>query len=265
MEVKKSNKGLIITIIILIILLLGSAGYICYDKFLTKEESKQTPPKTEETKEELVPQNEFKPEDIKCKGTDTCEKTIKLAYNGKNHELKLIKKYDSSNKNYLIEVYEDNALIDTIDGGHYEDYWGDGTKPVDNIKNMDGYVYVIDSKYIGLVYTKEGPKSSWYLKFYNGNTPSSEDPINVASYGTSISSESYEYGKSLFVLSALEFDGHSIKYWYRYCNKNIKPTNSDNTVVAQYSLNYDGKKVTKTTGKILTDAVTGGEGFECDE
>ena len=38
MEKKKSNKGLIITIVILIILLLGLAGYICYDKFLTSDE-----------------------------------------------------------------------------------------------------------------------------------------------------------------------------------------------------------------------------------
>ena len=36
MEKKKSNKGLIITIVILIILLLGLAGYICYDKYKVK-------------------------------------------------------------------------------------------------------------------------------------------------------------------------------------------------------------------------------------
>ena len=33
MEVqKKSNKGLIILVVVLIVLLLGSTGYICYDK-----------------------------------------------------------------------------------------------------------------------------------------------------------------------------------------------------------------------------------------
>ena len=39
MEKKKSNTGLIITIVILIIFLLGLAGYICYDKFLTSDEN----------------------------------------------------------------------------------------------------------------------------------------------------------------------------------------------------------------------------------
>lgn len=263
-EKKNKSTGKTITIIILIILLLGTTGYICYDKFLTKEEPKQVEtPKKETKKEELIKQSSFKLEDIECTGTETCEKKMKLAYNNKNHELKLIKKLTDDTKNYKIEVYEDNKLIDTLDGGSSEDFWQEGRQPLDNIKNMDGYVYVIDGKYLGIVYRHEGAKPSWYLKFYNGDTPSQEKPIIVAAYGTSYYSETYENGKDLFVISALEFDGHNIKYWDRYCDSKTKPTNGGNTVVAQYSLKFDGKKVTKTKGKVLTDAQGGGQAGPC--
>ena len=260
----KENKGKTITIVILIILLLGAISYICYDKFLTKDETNKVETKTDPiNKEELIKQISFKLEDIECTGTETCEKKVKLSYNNKNHEIKLIKKLNNDNSKYLIEVYEDNKLIDTLDGGDYQDYWGDGTKPQELIKNMDGYIYVIDSKYLGIVYRNEGPKPSWDLKFYNGNRPSQEQPIPVAAYGTSMKSDSYENGRDLFVLEALEFDGHNIKYWNTYCGNDKKPASKDNIVIAQYNLTYDGTKVTQTTGKILTDAEGGGQESPC--
>ena len=62
MEKKKSNTGLIITIVILIIFLLGAAGYICYDKFLTSDEnnplddSKKVETKPKEEEQQAHPQ-----------------------------------------------------------------------------------------------------------------------------------------------------------------------------------------------------------------
>ena len=48
-ENKKSNKGLIVLVVILSIALLGAIGYICYDKFMVKVEGpKQEEPKQEE-------------------------------------------------------------------------------------------------------------------------------------------------------------------------------------------------------------------------
>lgn len=264
-EKKNKSTGKTITIIILIILLLGTSGYIAYDKLINKPEQKETKEetKTKQQEEDLVTQIKFNLEDFKCVGTETCEKKMKLAYNNKNHELKLIKKLTDDTKNYKIEVYEDNKLIDTLDGGSSEDFWQEGRQPLDNIKNMDGYVYVIDGKYLGIVYRHEGAKPSWYLKFYNGDKPSQEKPIMVAAYGTSFSSESYEDGKQLYVLSALEFDGTTIKYWDMDCSSKQKPTGDGNTIVAQYSLKFDGKKVTKTKGKVLTDAQGGGQAGPC--
>ena len=287
MEVKKSNKGLVITIVILIILLLGAAGYICYDKFLIKEE--QTTPKTEETKEELVPQNEFKLEDIKCKGTDTCEKIIKLAYNGKNHELKLIKKYDSSNKKYLIEVYEDNALIDTVNAGSYDDSEGkivyedkNGNKkvltPSEVVKKMAGRVYVIDSKYLGIVYRHDIVNRNsidnpmWYLKFYNGNKPYKKSML-VAAPSIGIA-ESDGKWNNLHTLEALEFDGTNVKYWGYYC-KNGKLITQDEQkdsydtppyfYAAQYSAKFDGEKVNISIVQILDKVVGMGAEAGCNE
>ena len=69
MEQKKSNIGLIV---FLIILVLGLAGYICYDKFLTKKE----PVKTEEkdNKKDINMGNEYTYEDVA--GTYKFEKEI---------------------------------------------------------------------------------------------------------------------------------------------------------------------------------------------
>ena len=55
-ENKKSNKGLIVLVVILSIALLGAIGYICYDKFMVKvEDPKQEEPKqVEKLSEEEV-------------------------------------------------------------------------------------------------------------------------------------------------------------------------------------------------------------------
>ena len=49
MEKSKTNKGLVVMVVILSIALLGAIGYICYDKFMVKvEDPKQEEPKQEE-------------------------------------------------------------------------------------------------------------------------------------------------------------------------------------------------------------------------
>ena len=46
MEKSKTNKGLVVMVVILSIALLGAIGYICYDKFMVKvEDPKQEEPK----------------------------------------------------------------------------------------------------------------------------------------------------------------------------------------------------------------------------
>ena len=286
MEKKKSNKGLIITIVILIILLLGLAGYICYDKFLTSNKNDALDDRNQTT-EELIKQNEFKLEDIECKGTDTCEKTVKLAYNGKNHEIKLIKKYNSSTKKYLIDLYEDNTLIDTINAGSYDDSEGkivyldeNNNKktfdPLEVVKKMDGRVYVVDSKYLGIVYRMDGitkytldSKPSWYLRFYNENKPYKKS-ILVADKSTSIIKDD---NTNLHTLDALEFDGTNVKYWGYYCKDGEvvtqdKRKNKDGIsydYAAQYSAKFDGEKADVSIGQILDNVTGAGGERSCNE
>ena len=54
---KKSNKGIIVVLVILILAVLGLGGYIVYDKFFTKDEVKKYEPKTE--KKEKLKQPEW--------------------------------------------------------------------------------------------------------------------------------------------------------------------------------------------------------------
>ena len=250
---KKTNKGLIVLIVILIVLLLASVSYICYDKFVNKD----TKPKEETGKqEELVKENSFKLEDIECTGTQTCTKTVKLAYNNKNHEVKLLKK-SSSNQKFTIEVYIDNNLIDTLDGGQPEEIIND-TKLNQMINELDGYIYVLDGKYLAIVYRYEGAKPSWYLKFYNETTPSEEKPILVASYGSSRVKDD----KDLTDISSLEFNGTSIKYWDIYCNGS---NDEDQISAAQYEVAFDGTKITTKVGEILNDVEGGGQSRDCPD
>lgn len=258
---KKSNKGLIVLVVVLIILLLGSIGYICYDKLFSNEKPTEEKPNTIETpKENLITENTFKLSDINCVGTDTdvCEKTVKLSYNNANHNVKLIKKLTDSTK-YSIEVYIDDQLIDTLDGGEFYS-WNDGDKATDWLKNLDGYIYVIDSKYLGIVYRVDSAKPSWLLKFYDDTKPfENNKKIMVANYGGSL----VQNNKTLTDLDALEFDGTSIKYWYYYCGDDIE-TDDGYVAAQQHSVTFDGNKINNTVIKTIKDAIGGGQ-HSCEE
>ena len=261
-EKKNKNKGLIVAIVILILLVLGLGGYIVYDKVLKEEPKQIEQPKEEaiEQQEVLIPENTFKLDNITCENdeTNSCVKKVKLAYNNENHEVKLIKKLIDKDK-YSIEVYIDNVIVETLNGGQFYD-WGENKVATDWINNLDGYIYVIDEKYLGLVYRYEGAKPSWFLKFYNDTKPfGSENDILVASYGGSLAVD----GKTLTDLDALEFDGTSIKYWSQYCGNEIKPKSSNGeeiyVVAQQHSLTFDGNNISNVVNKTVKNAIGGGQ------
>ncbi len=252
---EKKNTGLVVTIIVLVVLLLGLGGYICYDKLYL--DKKDNTPNTNEpvSNEELVKENSFKLSDIQCVlDNNTCSKEVKVSYNNKNHIVKVIKKL-SSNEKYAIEVYVDGALLDTIDGGTFYD-WQDSTVASDWIKNLDGYIYIVDNKYLALVYRYENAKPSWYLRYYNENKKSSDKDILVASYGVSFGSETV--GKDLFNLDKLEFNGNAISFWSEYCKSDIKPDADADLVIAKHSVTFDGNKVNDNIVKTANDAIGGG-------
>ena len=258
MEEKKNNKGLKVLVVILIILLVGSVGYICYDKgmfdnFINKEKPiKEDTDISKAQNEELINQNTFNLGEIDCVGSDTCEKSVKLSYNNANHSVKLIKKL-KDDKKYIVEVYIDDKLIDTVDAGEFYN-WGD-EKPNDWIKEFEGYIYVIDSKYLGIVYPYEGFKRNWSLKFYNGEIPyNNEEPIMVTRNGGSLVAD----GETLSDLSNLEFDGISIRYWSEYCDNDIKPEKGHNMVAQKHSLTFNGSNIDDKVVQTRKDVEQGG-------
>lgn len=89
---KKSNKGLIITIVILIIIILGLAGYICYDKYKVK----------------TLPSNEEKAVPTVNNSNDfySIDNLIKNHY---------IKKLDSTSSNSAIEIRNGNVYYASTD------------------------------------------------------------------------------------------------------------------------------------------------------
>ncbi len=251
-ERKKSNKGLIVLVVVLIVMILGLIGYICYGKFVTEEESVKSESTKVETsnKEELVQGNTFNLESISCVGTDSCEKSLRLAYNGVNHDVKLVKK--ASSDKYSIEVYIDNNLVDTLDGGIFPNYKNASS----GINNMDGYVYVIDSKYLGIVYRVDSEQPYWNLKFYNDGVPSSEKEIMVARIGSGITSESMGSDVNLMGLESVSFDGSSVKYWKTNCS--IKVSNEDYVAVEQHSVTFNGT-ISDSVSNVVKDGMGSGQ------
>lgn len=248
----ESKNGFKVVIVILVILLLGAIGYICYDRFSTQPMPKKG---NSPVKEQLIEGNTFDLESINCVGTDVCEKSVKLAYNNKNHTVKLVKKANS-NKKYDIEVYVDGSLVDTLDGGQFPDYENASS----GIKNLDGFIYVIDSKYLGLVYREDSEHPSWYIKFYNDKKASASEKIRVASMGQGIASESLGSDKDLNKIDALEFENNMVKYYKVNCD--IKVSGKYYAAVEKHSLSFDGNTVNDSVEQVLKDGIgLGGQGF----
>lgn len=124
MKNNQKSKGPIVIIIILVILLAVAIGYIIYEK--TNNEMKvQTKINNKTDQTILVEGNTFDLNGTSCvMENDSCIKEIQVAYNNKNHNIKV--KYtlndeniDEYNKYYKVTyyLYIDNKLIDTLEGG----------------------------------------------------------------------------------------------------------------------------------------------------
>ena len=151
MEKKKSNKGLIVLVVILAILLVGSIGYICYDKFMVKN----------------LPSEDKKPVSDVASSDD-----FYLIDNlVKNHYLKEITSLNG--------IYNDKVLIKIENGKVYvvksldkDSEYSNKYKEVSGIEGTPKYVY---SQYqfisaVFVVITEEGDVYSATSSIYEKTT-----------------------------------------------------------------------------------------------
>ena len=265
---KKSGKGLVVIIVILTVLLLGAVGYICYDKFYQKENTGKH--LTVETQEDLVEQNLFKLKDISCQGEKVCAKEIKISYNNKNHILKLLKKKkNSENGQYLIELYIDDQIIKEFDGG--SDFWDRGDQV--SINDLTGYVYVMNKKYLAVIYNIDDYKTYWNLSIFNDNQfvdtiERVADNMHFQGHEIYLKFYNKEINDEMGALDLIEFDDGSIKYWINdyknYCESENNNVNSDKNIrINQHEVSYGGGKIDNSVINTIKGTEIGGA-YPCE-
>ena len=273
---EKKNTGLIFVIVVLVVLLFGLLGYVCYDKFYLKDNNNNSNNDNKTTVEkdstDLTKANLFNLKSIKCVSeNNTCTKSLDVYYGGKNHNVKLTKKLVDKEK-YGIVVYIDNEFVETLDGGKFFD-WTYGNPldpnkedPKDFIDRLEGYLYIVDSKYLALVYRFES--TDWYLVYYNGNKRANKDAIQVAGryFGGFVKDG---VGGKLglgYDADSVLFSASEIVYWRQYCGNEIKPDYDEKedfyyTVLEEHYVSFDGKNVKDVVNSYVTNAMAGGVSY----
>ena len=97
LQTNKKGNGSIVVIIILILLVLALSGYICYDKFLSKEDNTNVTNDYDKEKDNKVPENN---------ATNVEEKDVT-----NSEEKDVTNSEENNNKKYVNKVYA-NANID---------------------------------------------------------------------------------------------------------------------------------------------------------
>lgn len=292
-EKKKSLKALLVTFIILFLLSLGALGY-GYVKYKdldnnyknintkyenTSKELKNTKSELEKINKEIEDtekkedesyssQYDYRLKDISCElDGNTCTKILKVKYNGKNHNIKVVQNLKKSKKpiynqgdeddsvsvyayDVTYKVYEDDTLIDSVKKGFYP-VAEDESLSMNSI-NFDGYIYIFNKKYLGFLYRYGGNSGSWG---YDLNLYSNGKLVkNVV-----IDQDANNFGKNGSRLDGIEnikFDGNKMNFWTLVCNKYNKAVNVD--------LTFDGKEISvKSTGSMKKVLSGGAEVMVC--
>lgn len=267
MEEKKKGKGLKIVLAIFIILFLLTAGTLGYgytkykdlknDNTNLNTKYENTNKDLEKVKSELDKVNKeletakkaedesygseyaYRLKDISCELKDNvCTKSLKIKYNGKNHDIKITKEFKKDNGSYNIKyyLYEDDKLIDTIKGGYVlkSDY-----SDITSLINGGEHIYVFNENNIGFLYTITQPTGTpgHSLILYSNGKPVDSVKIDFPS-----SSFVDKNGNSLDEISNIKFDGDTFSFWALDCNKSKK--------AVRVNLTFDGKTVTTKTGEV---------------
>jgi len=152
---------------------------------------------------------------IECvKGNNSCTKELKVTYDGKEHDLKLVmskQNVDTSaiscDFNNNMNLYIDGKLIDTYNNG------------CNGKLDFNGHIYIFDSRYLGIMYPRNHIGSEgYYLILYKNNAAIASQTIKTT--GQSICRDE-KCNEPLNTLDKIEFDGSNLKFWTTGCSVNI--------------------------------------------
>lgn len=191
----------------------------------------------------------FPLQNVACQSSNGgCEKVVEVAYNGARHTIKI----KSQNKEIRardlklaqFEIYFDNKLVQTLDAGDYNLSF-----PYKN--NFEGYVYVMNSKYVAIALPRiANSKEGYGITFYGDNVADGID-FSVKIPGHKVCSDS-SCTKVLNNFEDLKFNGKYFEYWTQNCQR--KET-------VKIRLNFDGDNVNQS----ILEKINGmyGEGEVC--
>ena len=111
LQTNKKGKGSIIVIIILILLVLALSGYICYDKFLSKEDNTKVTNNDSNAKETDVTSNEDNNTVAEKDVTNNSEEKD-VTTNEENDTKKYVNKvYANANIDYYMVLFDDGKCV----------------------------------------------------------------------------------------------------------------------------------------------------------
>ena len=213
----KNEKSIFKVLAVLFLIgLLIILGYFCYARYINKPE-KINVTRNLPDGSTLVEGNTFGLKGIACtNSTETeCDKEIKVAYSGKNHTVKIkrIKKINDDITTFKNEIYIDDVLIDTLDGGTiYDSYDKAGI-------DFDGYLYIVDNKYLAIVTPFVVDKQINYVVNYYYSANKLGKGIDLINGEQTICEDNCDDKDSVILnsLESLDFNGKVLKYWKILC------------------------------------------------
>lgn len=204
-------KDTVIAILVIIVFILTSLSlyFVVTMKDNNLDGKDNNIQENESDEDENTINKEINLKNIECSGDEnTCTKIFNVNYNDMQHEIKIIQSITSKNDGSPfvcfkeIQIFVDNKMIEKIENI--------SSHTADN--NFDGYAYIFDSKYLGILYPSN--QGDYVLNVYNNNTKIGEQKIIWGIQGIY---KDKEFKEQLNTLEKIEFDEHKLLFWGDSC------------------------------------------------